>query len=794
MIADHGNAVAHTTRGRAAESPHPAALAADGELVTTDQRAPRRYVLVTFGIAVAFTLWYVAYVTVGAGPAAIAYVAMPLAAWVGAGAVLNTLRHAPLSGPARRFWRFMLVAFGCTSAGFAVLAVAAFRDTSVLPTMPIPAAVLAAIGFLAAMWAMGRVPLGIANSGERWRQWLDRSIAFLGCSTVLFHFGLAPMIMAADPWSTQAMVLIGMSFVLAVGGITKIAYIRGGPVDRSALRLVALTGLVGAVVALLSVAGGYDSAIPAQAVVLPLAPALGALAARRQWTSTGARPRRANTWLPYLAVAAVDVPLIAVIPGALTWPDKLVIVASVIVTGLVTVRQFVAFRENARLLREKRLSEERLQHEATHDGLTGLANRALFRERLAGHLAGGDATVLLVDLDDFKTVNDSLGHDVGDRLLIAVAEVLRAEAGADGFPVRVGGDEFAVLMTGPTALGETIAQRILDAFAGPVSEHQLLVHASIGIATAPAGSSLDRLLRDADVAMYAAKQRGKANWVRYHDGMAQPVSTHAQLGGELRRALDAGEFTVCYQPIVALGTGRVVGVEALVRWLHPTRGVVGPAEFIPAAEGTGLIVPLGRFVLRETCRQAAAWLAEFGPEALQKVCPNVSARQLHDPDFVADVRAALADAGLPAERLVLELTESAVLRGPQVSRALHELHGYGVRMALDDFGTGESSLSLLRSFPASIIKLDKSFVDGIELDEPGTPDADARQAVARAVHQLARALGLDTVAEGIENQEQADRLIGLGYSLGQGYHLARPMPAADLTRLLTAQRDLAAAA
>jgi diguanylate cyclase (GGDEF)-like protein len=760
--------------------------------VTTDKRAPLRYVLVTFGITAGFSIWYVVWCTFGAGPAAIAYLAMPLAAAVSAAGILHMTRHASLERLGRRFWRFMLVAFTCLSAGYGLLAVEAFRDVNALPTMPIPAAVLVAIGFLTAMWAMARVPLGISNSGERWRQWLDRAIAFLGCSTVLFHFGLAPMFTAKDPWSTQAMVLIGMSFVMAVGGITKVSYIRGGPVDQGALRMGAMTGLVGAGVALLSVAGGYSSAVPAQAMVMPLAPVLGALAARRQWGSTGVQPRRANTWLPYLAVAAVDVPLVAVIFGKLTWTDQLVIVAAVVVTGLVTVRQFVAFRENARLLREKRASEERLQHEVSHDGLTGLANRALFRERLAVQLAAGDTTVLLIDLDDFKTVNDSLGHDVGDCLLIAVAEVLRAETGADGLPVRLGGDEFAVLVTAPTALGETIAQRILDAVGGPISEHQLLAHASIGIATGAAGTSLDRLLRDADVAMYAAKQRGKANWVRYHDGMEQPVSTHAQLGGELRRALDAGEFAVFYQPIMVLATGRVVGVEALVRWLHPTRGVVAPGEFIPAAEGTGLIVPLGRFVLLEACRQAAMWLAEFGPEVLQKIAPNVSARQLHDPDFVSDVRAVLAETALPAERLVLELTESAVLRGPQVSRALHELHGCGVRMALDDFGTGESSLSLLRSFPASIVKLDKSFVDGIELDEPGSAAADARQAVARAVQQLAGALGLDTVAEGIENQEQADRLMRLGYTLGQGYHLARPMTATAMTRLLSEQRDLAA--
>jgi EAL domain-containing protein (putative c-di-GMP-specific phosphodiesterase class I) len=245
---------------------------------------------------------------------------------------------------------------------------------------------------------------------------------------------------------------------------------------------------------------------------------------------------------------------------------------------------------------------------------------------------------------------------------------------------------------------------------------------------------------------------------------------------------------VVYQPVIDLTDGTFIGVEALVRWDHPVRGPVSPVEFIPVAERTGLIVELGRFVLRETCRQMAAWLAEFGPDAIQKPSVNVSARQLHDPDFVADVLAALADNGLPTHRLVLELTESAVLRGSQVSRTLHELDRLGVVLALDDFGTGESSLSLLRSFPASIVKLDKSFVDGIEVEDAEPGARDARQAVARAIIQLANALGLDTVAEGIENEAQSEQLRQLGYTLGQGYHLARPMPAEEFTRLLAAQR------
>jgi len=769
--------------------------AADASQVTRPTvTAPRRYLLGTVAITAISTAWYLGWLGAGdgAGPAAIAYLAVPLAGSVTAVAIVRLIRAVALDPVARRFWRTMAVALVLASAGFGLLAVAAFRNTAELPTMPIPGAVLILGAFLTAMWAVGRVPIGVTNRGQRWRQWLDRAIAFLGCSTVLFTFGLVPLIDAADPWSPQALILIGTSFVLAVGGITKVSYLGRGPVDRVALRLVGMSGLVGAGVALLSTYG-YESSVPAQALVIPLAPVLVSLAVSRQWASTGARPRRSNTWLPYLAIAAVDVPL-ALLPDRLTWASRLVIAAALLVNALVAVRQYVAIRENARLLREKRVSEERLRHEVTHDGLTGLANRGLFRERVSAALAADGATVLLVDLDDFKTVNDSLGHDIGDQLLVAVAGELRAAVGADGLPVRLGGDEFAVLIEDPGVAGEAVAQRILDAFSGPMSAHHLLVHASIGIATADPGTPLDPVLRDADVAMYAAKQRGKANWVRYHGGMEQPVFAHARLGGELRRALDADEFRVVYQPIMELGPGpcRVVGVEALVRWQHPTRGVVLPAEFIAAAEGTGLIVPLGRFVMRETFRQMAAWLAEFGPDVLKKVAPNVSVRQLHDPDFVTDVRAALADAGLSAERVVLELTESAVLRGPQAVRTLHELHEMGVRLALDDFGTGESSLSLLRAFPASIVKLDKSFVDGIETGDDGTAEANARQAVARAVIQLAGAFGLDAVAEGIESQAQADRLFGLGYTLGQGYHLARPMPADAMTRLLAAQRDLAA--
>jgi diguanylate cyclase (GGDEF)-like protein len=768
--------------------------AADVLGVAPENRAPLRFVWTPAVLAGASVVWYSLFATAGAGPLAISHAAVSLGLPVAAVAVYGLCRSVPLEPIARRFWRSVLVAlvFLTIGCGWTFVNAARYATRDWRPAMPLPGAVGIALGLTALLWAVVRVPVPAGDPAERLRMLLDRAIAFLGGSTVLWYVGLAPMINSPARSDAQSMSLMALSLLLAVGSVTKVAYLNGGPIDRTALRLVAAVGLAAAGVAVLAATVGAESRLPARAVVMPVVPLLIALAARAQWRAVRTPrplPRRANTLLPYLAVAAVDVPLIAVAGGELRWTDRLSVVAAVVVSVLVAVRQYVALRDNARLLRDIRAQEERLQHEATHDGLTGLANRALFRDRLGAALsAGAPATVLLVDLDDFKTVNDSLGHDVGDALLIAVAAVLRTEDQA--LAVRVGGDEFAMLLVGDETSGEEVAQRVLAGLGEPIGEHRLLVQASIGIATARHDSCLDAVLRQADVAMYAAKQRGKAGFVRYLPGMEEPVLAHVQLGGELRRALDQEEFRVVYQPIKSLEDGRLIGVEALVRWDHPSRGTVSPADFIPAAERTGLIVPLGRSVLRETCRQMALWIAEFGPDSVQKAGVNVSALQLRDPDFVADVVAAIADHNLSVDRLVLELTESAVLRGGVVSRALHQLDAMGIKLALDDFGTGESSLSLLTAFPAAIVKLDRSFVDGIEIDDP---NCDARQAVARAVIQLARALRLDTVAEGIENQAQADRLRELGYTVGQGYHLGRPMSAADMTKLMAAQQAKVAA-
>jgi diguanylate cyclase len=757
------------------------------------------YVQATVAVAVLGTIWCTLYLTVGAGTEALAYLFVPVGGALATASIEHMLRRdRGLDPVARRFWRTFQIGVGVIAGGYAWVAADMFAHASQVRTrsMPLPAAACIIAGFLVTIWALARVPVVSPGGVERWRVALDRTIAFLGCAGALWYVGVAPMLSAREPWSPQAMVVVGLGFLLAVGAATKVSYIAGGPVDRVAIRLLAGSGGVPAAVAsVLAVQFGYLATVPAQTIVMPLAPVLVAWGVAAQRRAAAGRRRdvaRGGVLLPYLAVVAVDVPLIAVAFGApMRWPVRVALVAAIAVTALVTVRQYIAYRQNARLLRDTRLQEERLQYEVSHDGLTGLANRALFRDRLATVLATtGTASVLLVDLDDFKTVNDLLGHGIGDRLLVSFARLLQAETGDRGLPVRVGGDEFAVLLTGAGDPGE-LAERLLAALSRPISEHRLLVQASIGIAVAVPGATVDSVLRDADVAMYTAKQRGKAGFVRYADGMGEPVLAHMQLGAELRRALDNDEFRLVYQPIVRLEGNGVIGVEALVRWHHPTRGVVGPAEFIPAAERTGLIVPLGRFVLRETCRQAAAWLAEFGPDALKEAGLNVSARQLHDPDFVADVAGALADSGLPCERLVLEVTESAVLRGQQVSRALYELDRMGIRLALDDFGTGESSLSLLRAFPAAIVKLDKSFVDGIEIDDGRPAAADARQAVARAVIQLAHALGLDTVAEGVESAEQVAVLRDLGYTVGQGFHLAEPLTADGVSRLLARQQSSA---
>jgi diguanylate cyclase (GGDEF)-like protein len=412
-----------------------------------------------------------------------------------------------------------------------------------------------------------------------------------------------------------------------------------------------------------------------------------------------------------------------------------------------------------------------LHHQAYHDPLTDLPNRALFMERVRDELTregGGDLAVLFVDVDDFKTVNDSLGHGTGDALLVSVAERLRACVRPEDTVARLGGDEFGVMLPGvsePGAQARAIATRILHAFDLPVraGAELLSVHLSVGVAgSRQSGNDGDALLRNADVAMYEAKSKGKARFELFEPSMADAILRRHDLKEELAKALEREQIVVQYQPIVDLATGQIAAAEALVRWEHPARGLVPPSEFVPLAEETGLIVPLGRFVLREACLQAAHW----GDTLRMHV--NLSVGELLHPDLVAHVREALAESGIHPSQLVLEITESQLL-GDTVAAAARfdELRHLGLRIALDDFGTGYSSLSYLHSLPLDTLKVAKTFIDGL-----GTESREA--GFVAMIVDLARTLDLDVIAEGIETPEQLTAVRELGAALGQGFLLGRP--------------------
>jgi diguanylate cyclase (GGDEF)-like protein/PAS domain S-box-containing protein len=426
---------------------------------------------------------------------------------------------------------------------------------------------------------------------------------------------------------------------------------------------------------------------------------------------------------------------------------------------------------------ERKALQERLAHDATHDPLTDLPNRVLLNERLAKALSAADIApasvgVLFIDLDDFKLVNDSLGHIVGDQLLVQVGRRIAGTLRAGDLPVRLGGDEFAVVAALDTAKSaEQLAARLTQVLGSPfvVAGNKIPVHASIGIATNSVGTTADQLMRHADIAMYAAKANGKARFEIYDDSMGQKVQRRASVAAELGSAIEHGELVLHYQPVVELVGGETIGAEALVRWEHPTGGLIPPHEFIPIAEQTGLIVPLGRWVIRTACEQARAWEDGYGRRLSMAV--NVSPRQMLETDFVAHVAATLHETGLDPKQLIIEITESLFFHDRDVTRRqLARLRSLGIRIALDDFGTGYSSLSYLSDFPIDIIKIDRSFITDIGVD-------DKKTALVTSLAAFATTLGLDTVAEGIETIAQRDAVLASGYLHGQGYLFAKPLTA-----------------
>jgi diguanylate cyclase (GGDEF)-like protein/PAS domain S-box-containing protein len=435
---------------------------------------------------------------------------------------------------------------------------------------------------------------------------------------------------------------------------------------------------------------------------------------------------------------------------------------------------------------EQRRLQRELTHRAFHDPLTGLANRMLFRERIEQAIAaagrdGGVAGVLLVDLDDFKLVNDTMGHSAGDELLVAVADRLRAILRPCDTAARLGGDEFAVLVEGAACAAEVeeIASRVVDALGVPIDvAGELTTSVSVGVAVTPEADGAADMLRQADLALYAAKGDGKGRWRRYEPDLHLAAVDRLQIRAELERALAAGAFELHYQPVVELATGRMVGVEALVRWRHPRRGLVPPNDFIPFAEESGLVVPLGSWILDRALADHSEWRRNGGTGMSMTMSVNVSAYQIRASGFLDGLTEALDRWKIPPGSLVLEITETSLLADDaQVSADLAGLRELGVRIAIDDFGTGYSSLDYIRLHAIDVLKIDKSFVAGIER-------SGRQAALVGSIVQLAGALGLCVVAEGVETTSQQDALVRSGCELGQGYLFSVPVPANEIVRRL----------
>jgi diguanylate cyclase (GGDEF)-like protein len=492
-----------------------------------------------------------------------------------------------------------------------------------------------------------------------------------------------------------------------------------------------------------------------------LHPSAGAKLSARHSAPSGGRIR-----LILIGVAAMTAPALQIYQG-FTDPANMQWLAIAISATVLVV--FCAARMDW-LVRQVQAHADRLQDLAMRDELTGLPNRRHL-ERAIRPALGRGSTVALLDLDNFKAVNDHLGHAAGDQLLVEVGHRITGALRPGDTVARLGGDEFAILL--PGAVGD-VAGELIDAVLAAlepavlIGGHRLVARASVGVAGTDGTANPFEPLRRADVAMYAAKRSGgRCQWFRPE--LDEQAGAEARLAADLRSALDTAQFRMLYQPIVELPAGRTVAVEALVRWDHPERGLVSPADFIPVAERTGVIVELGAWILHAACTQMRDWLVTDPRQAPRKVSVNVSARQLSEPGFAGTVAAALAATGLAAEHLAIEVTETAVFDSTSAIDTLRAVKALGVQIALDDFGTGHSSLGLLQAAPVDILKVDKSFVDNITL-------RGRHATIATALINVSTELQLTAVAEGVETAEQAQELCRLGYRYAQGYLFGRPSP------------------
>ncbi len=468
-----------------------------------------------------------------------------------------------------------------------------------------------------------------------------------------------------------------------------------------------------------------------------------------------------------------------------------------IATNLLSNRYVAGIVLTCRDVTERKAFERELTHQAFHDPLTSLANRALFLDRVGHGLARGiraksQVVILYLDLDNFKVVNDSLGHHAGDAMLTSFSERLLACARAEDTVARLGGDEFAILLGSGLGIdaARQVAERIASALRVPfqIDEHTVYSSASIGIAVAePDAMEAERLMRHADLAMYHAKSNGKACYSICDSSIENEALERLTVEMDLREALERGQLRIHYQPIVSLETGRPVEVEALVRWEHPTRGLISPNDFIPIAEETGLIISIGRWILETACQEVRTWQMQVPTEPPIQLAVNVSARQLWAAGFADEVAAILDKTEIDPKTLTLELTETMLFNKADMTiSTLDRIKALGVHLAIDDFGTGHSSLSYVKRFPVDAIKIDRSFTDGLGRDAESS-------AIVRSVVELARNLGLSVTAEGIETRDQLDELRWLGCDRGQGFYFAQPLTVEQAEKLVAAGREPALA-